>query len=136
MASLLEINLSSKTPFLAFLSACGTSQNLDDRTIDENIHLTNAFQLVGFRHVVGTLWEVDDGLCVDMARMTYEFLGEKGMSDAVISGGLHHATRALRDQWINNQSIGFVEKRTRDASLCEDAEMGMPPWVPYVHYGV
>ncbi|KAJ4178417.1 hypothetical protein NW767_014874 [Fusarium falciforme] len=79
--SLLEANLTSNPPFLAYLSACGTGQILDERSVDESIHLANACQLAGFRHVVGTLWGVDDGLCVDMARMTYEFLRDQGMGD-------------------------------------------------------
>ncbi|KAK2729491.1 TPR domain-containing protein [Colletotrichum kahawae] len=79
--SLLEINLKEKAPFLAYLSACGTSQILDDRSVDESIHLAGAFQLAGFRHVIGTLWEVDDGLCVDTAKLTYEGLWEEGMTD-------------------------------------------------------
>ncbi|KAH6871883.1 CHAT domain-containing protein [Thelonectria olida] len=52
---LLGTNLSSKSPFLAYLSACGTGQIRHERSIDESIHLTGAFQLAGFRHVVGTL---------------------------------------------------------------------------------
>ncbi|KAM5342911.1 hypothetical protein ACJ41O_013877 [Fusarium nematophilum] len=121
VASLLETNLNSKSPFLAYLSACGTGQIQDEGSIDESIHMTSAFQLAGFRHVVGTLWEVNDELCVDMARLTYEFLGKKGISDTSVSGGLHYATRTLRDQWVDNQ------KRT--------VEQSMPHWVPYVHYG-
>ncbi|KAG4266893.1 TPR domain-containing protein [Fusarium proliferatum] len=66
VASLLETNLTSQRPLLAYLSACGTNQMLDEGSIDERIHLVNACQLAGFCHVVGTLWSVEDGLCVDM----------------------------------------------------------------------
>ncbi|KAK1992553.1 hypothetical protein LX36DRAFT_684839 [Colletotrichum falcatum] len=97
-----KINLRSQMPFLAYLSACGTGQLLDDGSFDESIHLTNAFQLAGFRHVIGTLWEVDDALCVDMARMTYEFMSENVFSDESVSRGLHHDMRKLRD----HNSIG------------------------------
>ncbi|KAF3797102.1 hypothetical protein GCG54_00009071 [Colletotrichum gloeosporioides] len=48
--NLLEINLKENFPFLAYLSACGTSQIRDDRSVDESIHLAGAFQLAGFRH--------------------------------------------------------------------------------------
>lgn len=75
--SLLETNLSSTSPFLAYLSARGTGPILDDSFIDANIHLANAFQWAGFRHVVGTLWSVDDRLCVDVAKVAYEFFGWK-----------------------------------------------------------
>ncbi|RKK66415.1 hypothetical protein BFJ69_g15427 [Fusarium oxysporum] len=66
VASLLETNLTSQRPLLAYLSACGTNQMLDEGSIDERIHLANACQLAGSCHVVGTLWSVEDGLCVDM----------------------------------------------------------------------
>lgn len=40
VASLLEVNLCSRSPFLAYLSACGTSQVLNKGLIHEGIHLT------------------------------------------------------------------------------------------------
>ncbi|KAF7547170.1 hypothetical protein G7Z17_g7916 [Cylindrodendrum hubeiense] len=95
--SVFKTNSSKKMLFLAYLSACGTGQNRNDRSIDENIHLTNAFQLTGFRHVIGTLWKVQDEICVSMARLTYEFLHKNGISDENVSGALHHATRQVRD---------------------------------------
>ncbi|KAK1855454.1 TPR domain-containing protein [Colletotrichum chrysophilum] len=54
-ASLMEKDLASSPPFLAYLSACKTSENSNQDLVDENIHLTSAFQLSGFRHVIGTL---------------------------------------------------------------------------------
>ncbi|KAH8661835.1 CHAT domain-containing protein [Ilyonectria robusta] len=140
VASLLETNLTSKPPFLAYLSACGTGQILDEGSIDESIHLANGCQLAGFRHVVGTLWNVDDGLCVDMARMTYEFLRDEGMGDESISRGLHRATRTLRDQWVKGEDAGGAKSWSpgteRDAELTEGPEPRRPFWVPYVHFGV
>ncbi|KAH6982579.1 hypothetical protein EDB80DRAFT_544943, partial [Ilyonectria destructans] len=85
----------------AYLSACGTGQILDEGSVDESIHLANACQLAGFRHVVGTLWSVDDRLCVDMARMTYEVLRDEGVRDDCVSRGLHRAMRTTRDQWVD-----------------------------------
>ncbi|KAK1992547.1 hypothetical protein LX36DRAFT_644595 [Colletotrichum falcatum] len=131
--SLLETNLSTNSPFLAYLSACGTSRVQDNKSVDESIHLTSAFQLAGFRHVIGTFWEVDDAVCVDMARMTYEFMGEKAFSDESVSFGLHRAMRRLRDQWIRTKS---VRETNRDGVLVTDPAQDTPTWVPYVHYGV
>lgn len=68
--NLLPIKLTSASPFLAYLSAYGTSQVLDETAVDESIHLANACRLAGLRRVVGTLW--NDGLSVKVARMTYE----------------------------------------------------------------
>jgi CHAT domain-containing protein len=87
-------------PFLAFLSACLTSVNDADDLVDEGIHLSGAFHLAGFRNVVGTLWEVSDLHCVDVARIVYETLRDIGMTDYAICLGLHHAVRALRDRTI------------------------------------
>ena len=74
---------------------------MDERFFDESIHLISAFQLVGFRHVIGTLWEVNNDLCVEMARITYEGIKNGGMEDDFVCRGLHKATRELRDRWLN-----------------------------------
>ena len=58
VATLLEMNLREGSPFLAYLSACGTGQIKDNKSVDESINLISACQLAGFRHVIGTLWEV------------------------------------------------------------------------------
>ncbi|KAK8855360.1 CHAT domain-containing protein [Apiospora arundinis] len=147
VASLLETNLGTGSPFLAYLSACGTGQVLNNELINEGIHLTAAYQLAGFRHVIGTLWSVDDRLCVDMARMVYEFLQiegvqNSGMSDEAVSRALHHAMRALRDEWRTQMEGGSNVSRqvTRDErdAVMDDVEVGKVAalWVPYVHFGV
>lgn len=58
--SLLEVNLSEESPFLAFLAACKTGNVTTSRFQDESIHLVAAYQLAGFRHVIGSLWSVED----------------------------------------------------------------------------
>ncbi|KAJ5369324.1 TPR domain-containing protein [Penicillium cataractarum] len=138
--SLLETNLSSKSSFFAYLSACGTGQILDEMSVDESIHLASAFQLAGFRHVIGTLWSVDDRLSVDMARMTYEFLRDEGIRDESISGGLHHTTRTLRDQWVDSETKAMHGKFGGSSSQRDGRVVVLHReplhWVPYVHYGV
>ncbi len=70
VATLLEMNLRQSPPFLAYLSACGTGQIHDknerfygrEHTPDQRIPVS------GISRVIGTLWEVNDSLCVDMAR--------------------------------------------------------------------
>ncbi|KAI0454892.1 CHAT domain-containing protein [Xylaria acuta] len=82
VTALLEMNLRKHSPFLAYLSACGTGRVRDDDFLDESIHLITAFQLAEFRHVVvGTLWEVNDKLCTEMAGLTYEEIRDGGMTD-------------------------------------------------------
>ena len=72
VASLLEINLQKQTPFLAYLSACGTGRIKGNEFLDEGLHLISGYQLAGFQHVIGTLWDVNDKACVEMATTTYK----------------------------------------------------------------
>lgn len=46
---------------LAYLSACSTAEDKVMKFTVENIHIAAAFQLPGFPHVIGTLWEVRTG---------------------------------------------------------------------------
>jgi CHAT domain-containing protein len=129
-----DYRLQKNPPFLAYLSACSTGANESVGLIDEGIHLVSSFQLAGFRHVVGTVWEVSDKNCVDVAGLLYETIREEGMTDLAVCRGLHRAVRALRDGQIEPGQEG------RNATL-----MGLKPqtrnlegyyWVPYVHFGV
>lgn len=69
--------------------------------VDENTHLISACQLAGFRHVIGTLWKVDDGLCVDMTRTKCEAIRDGGMNDGSVARSLRDATRELRRRWLD-----------------------------------
>ncbi|CAG7555185.1 unnamed protein product [Fusarium equiseti] len=126
--------LQESPAFLAYLSACSTGSNQGEGLSDEAIHLVSAFQLAGFRHVVGTLWEVSDPHCVDVATVLYQTLCDEGMTDKAVSYGLHRAVRKLRDD-------GFREGGTRDIVLVGDNEEPTPGpsvntfWIPYIHYG-
>ncbi|KAK4209276.1 CHAT domain-containing protein [Rhypophila decipiens] len=138
---LLDINLAQNPPFLAYLSSCGSGQVADDRSVDESIHLSSAFQLAGFRHVIGTLWEVNDNLCFDLAKGVYERLKSGGLTDESVSAALHHATRSLRDDWVRQLSIAAsttVDSRRgwkkRKASTSIEVTIEAY-WIPYVHYG-
>ncbi|RYP69871.1 hypothetical protein DL771_005814 [Monosporascus sp. 5C6A] len=107
VADLRDHSFQENSPFLGYLSACSTGANDAEGFIDEAIHLVSAFQLAGFRHVVGTLWEIFDSQCVDVARLLYETIRDEGMTDEAICRGLHRALRALRDGDIRkSQAIG------------------------------
>jgi CHAT domain-containing protein len=85
---------------LAYLSACGTTRVTNTRLLDEAIHLTSAFQLAGFPHMIGTLWEIDDAIAVDIADTFYTALAS---SDGAVDShraahALHHAIRIQRDR--------------------------------------
>jgi tetratricopeptide (TPR) repeat protein len=85
---------------LAYLSACGTARTSDIRLLDEAIHLTSAFQLAGFPSVIGTQWEIDDAIAVDIADTFYTALTSPDgtLDPSHAARALHHATRTLRDQ--------------------------------------
>ncbi|KAJ3577303.1 hypothetical protein NPX13_g3264 [Xylaria arbuscula] len=104
VSTLLDINLRHNLPFLAYLSACGTGEVKDSRFLDESIHLISACQLAGFRHTIGTLWNVKDETSVEMARLTYESLRNEGLKDEAVCKCLHSATRTLRDSWLKSMA--------------------------------
>jgi hypothetical protein len=89
---------------LAYLSACRTAFH-GTVLLDEAIHLTAAFQLAGFPHVIGTLWEIYDQIAVTIADTFYTRLradpDNPDLDYARAAQALHHAVRALRDQFPN-----------------------------------
>jgi CHAT domain-containing protein/tetratricopeptide (TPR) repeat protein len=160
VSDLLNLKLRDNPPFLAYLSACGTSQIKDKRLLDESLHLISACQLAGFRHVVGTLWEVGDEACVDVAETVYQELRDSGMDDQSVCRGLHKAVRKIRDTWVtearmrtvkrgldtsivkvNDHKSGFEDglsdvRSARDiVPLDEDENERPAPWVAYVYHG-
>lgn len=85
---------------LAFLSACETTDTVP-RLADEALHITSAFQLAGYRHVIGTLWPINDSAARVIATDVYRELTAGGTRDAEADGSalaLHHAVRRLRGE--------------------------------------
>ncbi|MFF9157914.1 CHAT domain-containing protein [Streptomyces sp. NPDC014846] len=105
---------------LAYLSACHTAVGTP-RLIDEAIHLTSAFQLAGFPHVIGTLWEINDKFASSVADLFYAALetsaGEVDPDRA--ARALHQAVRRMRD------GHGLRPGRTRPPRL----------WAAHLHVG-
>ena len=163
MSHLRDLRLQGAAPpFLAYLSACSTGANEAKDLDDEGISLISACQLAGFQHVIGTLWEVSDRHCVDVARIVYETLRDEGMTDVAVARGLHRATRALRDESV------MMAGQQRESSECEEGHLARladegssdtweeerdgtllfssakrarepvldPVWIPYMHFGV
>lgn len=97
---------------LAFLSACSTSDTSRD-LLDEAVHITAAFQLAGYRNVIGTLWPVIDDLAVLVTKDFYTRLANDSAILPQASGAaqiLHHAIRGLRDQYSDDPAAwaGFI----------------------------
>ncbi|KFY93769.1 hypothetical protein V500_03543, partial [Pseudogymnoascus sp. VKM F-4518 (FW-2643)] len=131
-------------PFLAYLSACNTSQVENERMIDEGLHLVNAFQLAGFQHVIGTLWDVDDKLCGDVARIVYKHVLGAEITHESVCLGLHTAIKWCRDQW----RVGVLRETgestyAADPAIISGRDYGQQSarhtrgfeWVPYIHFG-
>ena len=82
---------------LAYLSACSTTvTNVD--LANEAVHVTGAFHLAGYRHVLGTLWSADDRAAATFADLFYRgLLRPDGTLDAARAPfALHRATRTMR----------------------------------------
>jgi hypothetical protein len=163
--SLLGLNLSERNCFLAYLSACATSQVTRPKFHDESIHLVSAYQLTGFRHVIGTLWWVDDFTSVQIATETYRNIleGEEHITDVSVCRGLHKAAMKRRNESRNtmverrgnargkvNSRKALGRKALGVGSSSKDEDDGVnsveqyiaeqhrieQTWIPYVHFGV
>ncbi|KAI1151405.1 CHAT domain-containing protein [Nemania diffusa] len=121
-------------PFLGYLSACSTGANKAAGLQDEGIHLIGALQLAGFQNVVGTLWEVSDKHCVDVARVVYQTLRDEGLTNRAVCRGLHRAQLALRDAEIRRAKPARAIKAVDSDDESDDDRNWF--WIPYVHYGV
>lgn len=97
-------------PELAFLSSCQTAEGAV-RLLDEAIHLAAAMQLLGYRHVIATMWTIADSPAPEVARNVYARLTTAGQVQA--AQALHRAARALYDSDPASPLL----------------------WAPYVHIG-
>lgn len=88
---------------LAFLSACSTARP-GALLSDEAIHLTSAFQLAGYRHVIGTLWPIRDKPAAQLASDLYEALASNE-STSTVPAAIHEVTRQLRDRRLRTPSV-------------------------------
>jgi CHAT domain len=95
--------------YLAYLSSCANATT-GIRLLDESAHVAAAFQLAGFTHVVGTLWQVGDDDAWYVAQQVYPELLRHHDDPAA---GLHAALTALRREFPANPAL----------------------WAAYVHIG-
>ncbi|MFF8029500.1 CHAT domain-containing protein [Streptomyces sp. NPDC007896] len=95
---------------LAYLSACRTAVTDNAELIDESIHLVSAFQLAGFPQVVGTLWEIEDGIAAGLAQAFYARLTTGPPTDRRLdtrraAEALHRVTLDLRGRLPDTPSL-------------------------------
>ncbi|KAI8959632.1 CHAT domain-containing protein [Daldinia sp. FL1419] len=117
---IIYLKLGDSLPFLAYLSACSTGANSAERLHDESINLMTACQLAGFRHTIGSLWDVYDVYSVDAAREFYKVFGNsKSFDDEAVTLGVHSAAR-------------YVRHLTNNTSQNEGDPFA---WAAYIHMG-
>jgi tetratricopeptide (TPR) repeat protein len=107
---------------LVYLSACSTAENLAEDLMDEVIHTASGFQLLGFPHVIGTLWEAGNKEAVQVAEVFYDHW--LGAAPSAVAYSLHEAVLKLRD--------GGVPGIRRTA----DPRQNVLSWAPFIHIGV
>ncbi|MCO5999815.1 CHAT domain-containing tetratricopeptide repeat protein [Actinoallomurus rhizosphaericola] len=95
---------------LAYLSACETALTTNTELIDEAIHLTSAFQLAGYPHVIGTLWAINDTIAAQITKAFYTALTTSTAHGPIIELGqaahaLHHAVRSIRAKFPATPSL-------------------------------
>ena len=92
---------------LAYLSACTTAIARATILRDEAIHLSTAFQLAGFPHVIGTLWNIQDSIAVTVARDVYTAMraGPGTLDTGRAAYALHHAVASVRDAFPSSPSL-------------------------------
>ncbi|MFG2480866.1 CHAT domain-containing protein [Streptomyces fagopyri] len=100
---------------LAYLSACETTSGRREFA-DEALHITGAFHMAGFTHVVGTLWAVADDTSLEVADRFYAAFDPSHPFPGHTAHALHAAVRELREN---------VEGVRENPSL----------WAPYIHVG-
>ncbi|WBB80613.1 CHAT domain-containing protein [Micromonospora sp. WMMD882] len=96
-----------------FLAACKTATG-GLGAVDEAITLSAALSYAGWRHVIGTLWTVDDTTAARVAELVYQTYRPDGPVDADTGArALHRALRRLRDERPDRPGL----------------------WAPFVHLG-
>ncbi|MGW6510550.1 CHAT domain-containing protein, partial [Streptomyces niveus] len=90
---------------LAYLSACDTMR-ISAELADESVHIASAFQMAGFPHVVGSLWQVDDTVGTRIARRVYEQLDTgAALSTEATARALHRAVIEVRTDYPRTPSL-------------------------------
>ena len=85
---------------LAFLASCATAQPNPPLT-DEAMHMSAAFSMAGFRHVVGSQWPVDDEATGYFSELFYERLS----TGRAVSRALHGAQHEMRRRYPSMPSL-------------------------------
>ena len=114
---------------LVYLSACSAAENRAAVLADESLHIASAFQMAGFRHVVGTLWQAKDRCCREVAESFYRFLFAAPVLEQGGGGGSGRrdfATRSLPVVEALDKAVSELRDRNPERVL---------DWAPFIHIG-
>ena len=131
-----NLRLQRSAPFLGYLSTCDAATMKGRDLTDEPTTLVSAWQLAGFRHVIGTLGSVMDEDCANVAEVFYETIADEGMKDYAVYRGIHRAVRALRDKLIGTKRKDGWESDQDHRNVSQEWRGYNTRWVSFVHYGV
>ncbi|MEV0675610.1 CHAT domain-containing protein [Actinosynnema sp. NPDC050436] len=87
---------------LAYLSACSTAAR--GRHADEPLNLAAAFHLAGFRHVVASLWPLNDALAARAATAFYDLLPDSPSADTA-AHAVREVSRRLRAEFPDRPDV-------------------------------
>ena len=111
---------------LAYLAACHTAAG-DLRLLDEALHLAGALQLVGYCHVLATLWSISDDAASAMAEIVYAHLVHSGAPASGAPGPADPgAPEAARAPYALHHAVTWLRQTRLDEPLL---------WAPYIHFG-
>ncbi|MFF3858886.1 CHAT domain-containing protein [Streptomyces sp. NPDC002209] len=112
--TLADISALRLSASLSYLSACDTGVS-PSRLADESLHITGAFQIAGYQHVIGTLWSVDDRAAAELAAEFYAHLTADGTTaprTGFSAHALHHAVRRMRARYPNSPGLWAAHTHT------------------------
>lgn len=115
VSALLDANTQTHA-WIAYLSACSTAEVKMRTLADEALHLTSAFQMAGFAHVIGSLQPADDEICVKVAKLFYSFLADAKDSmrlNRSVPEALNYAVRQIAKEHPDRPDL----------------------WTPFIHLG-
>ena len=114
------------TGSLAYLSACSTAVT-SPWLANEAVHITGAFHLAGYQHVVGTLWPINDATASELARDFYDRLTQHSTQTPetrLAAQALHYSARQVRAAYPRTPTL-WATIRTLDR---EGVRHDRRPW--------
>ena len=113
---------------LAYLSACETSKVQARSFLNESLHIASAFQIAGFPHVVGTLWQLTDEVAEEAARTFYEGVFSVWESLDESGQGVEELVLDLNGQRVAAALHSTLQKLREVSGNIFD-------WAPLIHLG-